>query len=137
MDDRWVRGDHVGLDIPAHADALRDGGPAFLTEALRASSALPDGASVRAITDLREFGGGSTGRKALLMVDYDRADLPTDLFVKFSRDFDDPTRDRGRTQMEYEVRFALLSRAPNFPIAVPAWTMRCPIRSITTRHCLA
>ena len=119
MNDGWVRGDHLGLDIPAHADALRDGGPAFLTEAFRASSALADGGSVRAVTDLREFRGGSTGRKALLTVDYDRAELPTDLFVKFSRDLEDPARDRGRSQMEFEVRFALLSRTPDFPIAVP------------------
>jgi hypothetical protein len=45
--------------------------------------------------------------------------LPDELFVKFSRDFDDPARDRGKTQMEPEVRFAALSRAPEFPIAVP------------------
>jgi len=46
--------------------------------------------------------------------------LHTDLFVKFSRDFDNPARDRAKTQMEPEVRFASLSRAPGFPIAVPA-----------------
>jgi hypothetical protein len=45
--------------------------------------------------------------------------LHTDLFVKFSRDLDNPIRDRGRTQMEPEVRFASLSRVPGFPIAVP------------------
>ena len=43
----------------------------------------------------------------------------TELFVKFSRDFDDPVRDRGRTQMESEVKFASLSLAPGFPIVVP------------------
>ena len=74
---------------------------------------------MRAVTEVREFRGGSTGRKALLTVDHDGADLPTDLFVKFSRDLDDPARDRGRTQMEFEVRFALLSRTPDFPVAVP------------------
>jgi hypothetical protein len=119
MNAGWVRGEYLGLQIPAHAGALRDGGPEFLTEAFRASSALPDGATVRAITEVREFRGGSTGRKALLSVDYDSADLPTDLFVKFSRDLDDPARDRGRTQMEFEVRFALLSRISDFPVAVP------------------
>ena len=45
--------------------------------------------------------------------------LHTELFVKFSRDIEHPVRDRGRTQMEPEVRFAVLSRAPEFPIAVP------------------
>ena len=45
--------------------------------------------------------------------------LHTELFVKFSRDFDNPIRDRGKTQMEPEVRFASLSRVAGFPIAVP------------------
>ncbi len=39
--------------------------------------------------------------------------------MKFSRDFDDPGRDLGRSQMALEVRFALLTRTPGFPIAVP------------------
>ncbi len=108
--DGWVRGDYLGIDMPAHAGALRDGGARFLTDAFRATGALEADGTVRAITELREFRGGSTGRKALLSVEYDRADLPADLFVKFSRDFDDAGRDGGRTQMEFEVRFALLSR---------------------------
>ncbi len=41
-------------------------------------------------------------------------------FVKFSRDLDNPVRDRGKTQMEPEVRFASLSRVAGFPIAVPS-----------------
>ncbi|MDT5225894.1 MAG: hypothetical protein QOG19_3301, partial [Mycobacterium sp.] len=40
--------------------------------------------------------------------------------MKLSRDFDNPTRDRGKAQMEPEVRFAALSRSPGFPIAVPS-----------------
>ncbi|MGV0794437.1 hypothetical protein [Mycolicibacterium sp. XJ1819] len=118
-DDGWVRGDYFGLDMPPHADALRDGGAAFLTAAFRRCGALAGDNAVCAVTDLREFRGGSTGRKALLSVSYERGGLPRDLFVKFSRDFDDAVRDRGRTQMEFEVRFALLSRMPGFPIAVP------------------
>ncbi|MBY0288972.1 MAG: hypothetical protein K2X52_17825 [Mycobacteriaceae bacterium] len=118
-DAAWVRGDYLGIDIPAHIDALRDGGAPFLTEAFRATGVLGADGIVAAVTELREFRGGSTGRKALLSVDHDGADLPTDLFVKFSRDFDDVGRDGGRTQMEFEVRFALLSRTPGFPIAVP------------------
>ncbi|MDT5172767.1 MAG: hypothetical protein QOG37_18, partial [Mycobacterium sp.] len=55
---------------------------------------------------------GSTGRKVVLSVHYDEpAGLPTELFVKFSRDFDNPTRDRGKAQMEPEVRFAAMSRS--------------------------
>jgi hypothetical protein len=117
----WVRGDALGLDIPAHAGALEAGGAAFLTAAFRATGALAPDNRVTAITGFREWRGGSTGRKALLSVTYEKpADhLPVDLFVKFSRDFDDELRDRARVQMALEVRFALLSRTPGFPIAVP------------------
>jgi hypothetical protein len=117
----WVVGDQHGLEFPANPAALRGGGADFLTEAFRAAGALRDN-SVRSVTEFREVAEGSTGRKALLSVEYARPapDLPTELFVKFSRDFDNPVRDRGKTQMEPEVRFAALSRTPGFPIAVPA-----------------
>lgn len=120
MTSRWAVGDHYGLAIPADPAALQNGGARFLTRAFRASQALQDNA-VRRVTELREVAGGSTGRKAMLSVEYDHPapDLATDLFVKFSRDFGDPARDRGKTQMEPEVRFATLSRTPGFPIAVP------------------
>jgi hypothetical protein len=117
----WVRGDLLGLKIPAHAAALRDGGCDFLTEAFRAAGALPQDNRVARITQFEDCPGGSTGRKLLLAVEYETPapDLPTQLFVKFSRDFDDPVRDRGRDQMESEVQFALMSRTPGFPITVP------------------
>jgi len=117
----WVTGDATGLRLPAHAGALRDGGAEFLTVAFRASGALAEDNRVTRITQFGECPGGSTGRKLLLAVDYARpADgLHRELFVKFSRDFDDPIRDRGRTQMELEIRFAQLSRMSGFPIAVP------------------
>lgn len=112
----WIAG------IPVHAEALRDGGAAFLTDAFRAFGALGVGNSVSRITEFTEIRGGSTGRKLLLGVEYARPDsaLHRQLFVKFSRDLDDAIRDRGRTQMQFEVRFAELSRAPGFPISVPA-----------------
>ena len=115
-------GERFGLAIPADPNALRGGGARFLTEAFRASGVLADGNAVTAVTEFREVAGGSTGRKVVLSVEYARPqpDLHTDLFVKFSRDPDNPVRDRGRTQMEPEVRFAALSRTPGFPIAVPA-----------------
>lgn len=118
---RWAVGDGYGLRFPADPATLRDAGVRFLTEAFRASGALRDN-GIRRITRLREVDGGSTGRKAVLSVEYDRpqAELHTELFVKFSRDFDTPVRDVGRTQMEPEVRFAALSRTPEFPIAVPS-----------------
>ncbi|EUA41014.1 hypothetical protein I549_3340 [Mycobacterium avium subsp. avium 2285 (R)] len=113
-------GDQYGLPFPADPATLLSDGASFLTKAFRVAGALGEN-SVTGIGDYREIEAGSTGRKAMLSVDYDEPapDLPTELFVKFSRDFDNPVRDRGRTQMESEVRFAVLSRAPRFPIAVP------------------
>jgi len=118
----WVRGDALGLEIPAHGEALRAGGEAFLTQAFRATGALSPDNQVARIAELAECPGGSTGRKFLLTVEYGRPEpgLHTELFVKFSRDFDDALRDRAKDQMEGEVKFALISRLPGFPIAVPA-----------------
>jgi hypothetical protein len=118
---QWVTGEQFGVAIPADPAALREGGARFLTDAFRASGELVDGNEVAAITAFAEVDGGSTGRKVMLSVEYATAatGLHTDLFVKFSRDLDNPIRDRGKTQMEPEVRFASLSRAPGFPIAVP------------------
>jgi hypothetical protein len=118
----WVLGDTFGIPIPADPAALREGGPVFLTRALHAAATLAADNRVTAITRCDEVGGGSTGRKLLLSVAYARADagLQRELFVKFSRDLENPIRDLGRTQMADEVRFALLSRAPAFPITVPA-----------------
>jgi hypothetical protein len=117
-----IYGEQFGLAIPADPNGLRNGGARFLTDAFRASGVLADGNAVAGIAEFREVAGGSTGRKVVLSVEYDRPQpgLPTDLFVKFSRDLSNPVRDRGKTQMEPEVRFASLSRAPGFPIAVPA-----------------
>jgi hypothetical protein len=121
-DDRWVTGDHFGLPIPADPAALQAGGPAFLTHAFRISGELTDDNAVTRISGFHEIPGGSTGRKLLLRVEYQQADPKqhTNLFVKFSRDLENPIRDRGRTQMESEVLFASLSRAPGFPVTVPA-----------------
>jgi hypothetical protein len=117
----WERGDLLGHDFPVHLEALRAAGPAYLTGAFRATGALGPDNHVSAITQLEPFRGGSTGRKALLSVRYERPDpdLPEHLFVKFSRDLDHEIRDRGKRQMESEVRFGLLSRIPDFPVAVP------------------
>jgi len=45
--------------------------------------------------------------------------LPEQLFIKFSRNFDNELWDRGRFQMVSEVNFAVLSNSPDFPVAVP------------------
>ncbi|MBV8785917.1 MAG: hypothetical protein JOZ00_04435 [Mycobacterium sp.] len=120
MTSYWVLGEQHGLEIPADPAALRSGGTNFLTDAFRVAGALRDN-SVTNIVSLDEVPGGSTGRKMVLAVEYERpaSDLPTELFVKFSRDLENPVRDRGKTQMEPEVRFAALSRVPGFPIGVP------------------
>jgi hypothetical protein len=117
----WIRGDSLGLDIPAHSGSLRSGGEAFLTKAFRAAGSLSEDNRVTRITEFKEIVGGSTGRKLLLSVEYENPSpgLHTDLFVKFSRDFSDEHRDQAKSQMELEVLFALLSRSPAFPIAVP------------------
>lgn len=118
----WVRGDTLGLDLPADPATLREGGEDFLTQAFRATGLLAADNRVARISQFEECTGGSTGRKLLLTVEYAQADpdLQRELFVKFSRDLDDPIRDRGRSQMAPEVRFALLSRQKEFPIRVPA-----------------
>jgi hypothetical protein len=98
VNDGWVTGDRIKVAFPAHPAALRDGGVTFLTNAFHASGALGE-------------------QKLVLDVEYDEPQpgLPTELFVKFSRDFDDAIRDRGRTQMDSEVRFAALTPRPGFP----------------------
>jgi hypothetical protein len=117
----WARGDIFGHDFPAHPEALQSGGPEFLTRAFRTSGALGNDNSVTHITGLDEWTLGGTGVKALLSVAYERdaPGLQRDLFVKFSRNFQDKVRDGGRYHMPPEVRLANLSRDPDFPVAVP------------------
>jgi hypothetical protein len=117
----WVTGDLFGIDMPAHGAALHQGGEAFLTRAFRRSGALAADNSVTRIVHFAEWRGGSTGRKAQLSVSYEKPapGLHDDLFVKFSRDFDDELRDHAKVQMQSEIHFAALSRAADFPVAVP------------------
>jgi hypothetical protein len=115
-------GDIFGLEIPADAAALTEGGAEFLTQAFRASGALAAHNRVSGIVEAKEFLGGGTGKKLVLTVAYESParNLPTQLFVKFSRNFDNELWDRARSTMISEANFAVLSRAPNFPVAVPA-----------------
>lgn len=117
----WARGDHFGLDLPAHPEALRAAGPAFLTRAFRAAGSLGEDNAIVAITGFDEWMVGGTGPKVMLSVAYahDEPGLAHDLFVKFSRCFEERGRDAGRHHMEPEVRLALASRDPAFPVAVP------------------
>lgn len=114
----WAVAD--GVRFPADPETLRAAGPEFLTAALRSFGALSCDNAVTRVTRFEPVTGGSTGRKALLDVQYRYPGaLPTELFAKFSRDLDNPERDHGRTQMESEVRFAQLSRGSDFPVPVP------------------
>lgn len=116
-----VPGDATGLAIPAHPEAFRRDGAAFLTRAFRAFGSLgPDNAVVR-IVSCEPCPGGSTGAKLFVSVEYARLDpaLHTQLFVKFSRDFGDPRRDWQRTEMKTEAPFMELSRRAGFPVRVP------------------
>ena len=116
-----MTGDIFGLAIPADADALLAGGVEFLTSAFRACGALDAANSVSGIVDSEPFSGGGTGTKLLLTVTYAIPDpaLPEQLFVKFSRNFDNELWDRGRSMMISEANFAVLSRTPDFPVDVP------------------
>jgi hypothetical protein len=118
----FVRGDATGLEIPAHAEALRAGSASLLTRAFQAFGVLSAGNRVTRITRCESSPGGSTGHKLLLTVEYAALEpgLHTDLFVKFSRDFTDVVRDeRGKYEMEPEVHLAAISHSPAFPIHVP------------------
>jgi hypothetical protein len=116
-----VTGDLLGLPFPTSIESLIEQGPEFLTLAFRASGALSEDNRVTAINTLEEFFAGGMGRKLLLSVQYEkpREDLHTELFLKFPRDFGDPLRELFSPLMEPEIRFALLSRQPGFPVAVP------------------
>ncbi len=121
MATHWVRGEQFGIDIPADAETLLAGGAEFLTRAFRAAGTLAADNAVATVDSARPFHGGGTGHKLLLDVAYTSPDanLPTRLFVKFSRNFEDELRDSARFMMLSETRFAVLSRAPGFPVAVP------------------
>jgi hypothetical protein len=117
----FFHGDGTGLAVPAHVVALREQGAEFLTAAFRAFGSIGVDNAVERIVELDHCPGGSTGAKLFLTVEYARTEpgLHTELFVKFSRDFDDERRDRQRWEMQSEVPFAALTRRPDFPIRVP------------------
>lgn len=117
----FARGDATGLQVPAHVDALRSAGPAFLTEAFHAFGSLERDNAVTAIRAIEPCSGGSTGAKYFLHLDFARSleDFDGRLFCKFSRDFADERRDWQKTEMESEARMVALSREPGFPVRVP------------------
>jgi hypothetical protein len=122
VDRRWVTGEIFGLEIPADAGTLLSGGADFLTKAFHTAGALDAHNSVSRIVEAKEFFGGGTGKKLLLTVAYKspKPHLPEQLFIKFSRNFDNELWDRARSLMVSEANFAVLSRSPDFPVTVPA-----------------
>jgi hypothetical protein len=121
VDQRRVAGEIFGLEIPADAQTLLSDGTEFLTRAFHASGALAADNRVGRIVAAEEFLGGGTGKKLLLTVAYElpEPDLPEQLFIKFSRNFANELWDRARFMMISEANFAVLSRSPDFPVAVP------------------
>jgi hypothetical protein len=122
LDRRRVTGEIFGLEIPADVETLLADGADFLSRAFHASGALAADNRVRRIVKTEEFVGGGTGKKLLLHVAYEYPEpgLSGELFVKFSRNFDNELWDRARFLMISEANFAVLSRSPDFPVAVPA-----------------
>lgn len=120
-DKQWGRGELFDLDFPADAEALLSGGENFLTRAFHASGALPCDNGVSRILHAEEFFGGGTGSKLVLSIAYSRPEpnLPEQLFIKFSRNFDNSLRDSARFMMVSEAKFAVLSRSSDFPVTVP------------------
>lgn len=113
-------GDHFGLEMPAHPQAMEGSAAEFLTAAFHRYGSLPPGNRVARVKCFEPFPGGNSGQKLILSVEYEQADpaLHTELFAKFSRDFADPFRDRRRMELEAEIRLADLSRHPEFPVRV-------------------
>ena len=121
MSSHEFSGDLSGLTCPADYHSLAASGARFLTHAFRKTGVVSHSESVSAIESLTPFEGGSTGRKAVLTVSYEPANptLQRQLFVKFSRDFEDPARDLTRVQMASEIYIAQLSAMPGFPVVIP------------------
>ena len=121
MDNHWAQGELSGLQFPADAGALKSGGAGFLALAFQAFGVLPASNRVNRIVHMEAFHAGGSGSKLMLTVAYDNPEgnLPEQLFIKFSRNFADELRDRARFMMVSEARFAVFSRAPDFPVTVP------------------
>ncbi|VWX54792.1 hypothetical protein [Novosphingobium sp. 9U] len=117
----FATGDTNGVRMPACPRGLRQDPQTFLTQAFRAYGVLPATGEVLAVEHIHDVTGGNSGQKLQFDVIYRDAPegLPTRLFAKFSRDFDDAFRDRRRDELDGEIRLAALSRLPAFPVAVP------------------
>ena len=121
VNETWATGEIFGLKFPATPEALLSNGTDFLTRAFHRAGAIAPTNRVSRITAAEEFFGGGTGKKLLLTLAYEapEAGVSEELFLKFSRNFDNELWDRARMTMVGEAYFAVLSRTPDFPVAVP------------------
>lgn len=130
-----VKGDHSGIVFPVSYAMLEQGGASMLTALFQQSGTIGADNDVTDILHWKEFFGGGMGRKIAIDVAYARDEsgkggVPTRLFAKFTREFGDPLRDLFSPVMDPEVRFALLSRRPGFPLSVP----RCMFADYNAEH---
>lgn len=117
---RRAAGDRYGLCFPFTLEQLGEAGPAFLTEAFRASGAIAADNRVTAIEMLKPLGIPGASENALLTVAYARAEpgLSTELFVKVPP-ADLAHKFRLSSHSEGEVVMSRLSRERDLPVAIP------------------
>ena len=117
----YVKGQHLGMELPTALSVLKKAGPNYLTKAFRATGVLSAANAVTEITRWEEFEAGGMGPKLRLDVRYATSEpqLHTELFVKLPRPFGDPLRALFAPVVEPEIRLYLLARHRNFPARLP------------------
>ena len=126
-----VVGDHSGLRFPVSYAVLEQGGAARLGELFHGLGTLSADNSVTAITHWAEFlwrrHGPQDRHRRQLCPQRGAADAAV---REVHPSFGDPLRELFSPVMDPEARFALLSRRPDFPIAVP----RCLFADYNAAH---
>ena len=116
---RISAGDHYGLEFPVDLAGLREAGPAFLTEALRASGVLSADNRVTDIVALDNLDIRGASENGLLTLSYarDEPGLQSHLFVKFPPT--DVHHKYGLLRLfDGEIRMARLSRDRQLPVTL-------------------
>ena len=113
-DKRWVAGEIFGLDIPADAATLVAGGTDFLTRAFHTSGALAADNTVSRIVAAREFSGGGTGKKLLLVGEQGLGDEI--MFANILPDAQEAVGESGKLQICIDPRMIPLFQR-SFPKA--------------------
>lgn len=101
VNEAWATGEIFGLKIPATPEALVSNRTDFLTKAFHTSGAIAPTNRVSHIVAAEEFFGGGTGKKLLLTLAYETPEpgASEELFLKFSRNFENELWDRERMTM--------------------------------------